>query len=107
MGINPPNLPADLAAADGVALSDVASNEAGVSAEKSEAMKGAREVVGHWLEDPHGVGEVLARKRWERNLWDVDQVFFDSQEERERSGVKTRLLDEDTEVLDGSVQPWS
>ena len=111
VGINPPNLPADLVAAD-QAGADVLSlaqldDSSGISEEKAEAMKGAREVIGHWMEDPHGVGEILAGKRKSRNCWGVEQLFFSSHEERERSGVKTRLLGEDIEVLDGEAQPWT
>jgi len=110
VGINPPDLPAELAAADragadGAALA-LLDGGSGLSEEKAEAMKGAREVVGHWREDPHGVGEVLAGKRKGRNFWGVQQLFFTSQEERQRSGVKT-LLRGDVEVLNGDGQPWA
>ncbi len=105
VGINPPNLPADLRAADlaGAPLGD----ESDTSPEKAEAMKGAREVIGHWTEDPHGVDELLAGKRRKRNPWKVDQMLFQSQEERARSGLETRFIGGDIEALvDGAARPW-
>lgn len=101
VGINPPGIgPAE--GANGVAL------DGQVSTEKAEAMRGVTQVVDHWAEDPHGAGEVLAGKRRQRNPWKVDQRLFLSDDERLRSNIKTRLLDDGGEaLLDGEDMPWS
>lgn len=109
IGINPPNLPADLLAADKasqglVAAGGLASGE--VSEEKAEAMKGVREVVGLWNDDPHGVGEVLAGKRRKRNPWGVGQMLFLHEGERARSGAETRLVDGTDALVEGGTRPW-
>jgi len=112
VGINPPNLPADLLAADAAGQGAVGglateNDEGAMAKDKAEAMQGAREVVGHWMEDPHGVGDILAGKRRKRNLWDVDQMLFQSEEERQLSGVRTQVIGGRMEALvDGSPRPW-
>jgi folylpolyglutamate synthase len=99
IGINPPGIGND--SADSVQL------EAGVSDEKVQAMQGVQEVVDHWAEDAHGVGYILAGKRRKRNPWNIDQRLFLNDEERQRSGVKSRLLDGGGEaILDGEIMPW-
>lgn len=105
MGIDPP----------GIGSSGTPSKEGGgfalggqVSGEKAEAMRGVSEAVDHWTEDPHGVGEVLAGKRRKRNPWKVDQRLFLSDDERLRSKVKTRLLDDGGQALaEGGTMPWA
>ncbi len=83
-------------------------DDADLSPEKVRAMKGARDVVGQWNEDPHGVGDLLAGKRRRRNFWETDQMLFLSPDERLRSGLKTRLIGTDVEVLvDGAARPWA
>lgn len=60
-----------------------------------------------WRADPHGVGEILAAKRRERNVWAVDQRLFADGEEGERRRVRTRFLDDGTETLHGiGPRPW-
>ncbi len=111
VGMDPPNLPADILAAAAAAGAD--GGESGpASREKAEAMKGAVAViVGQWTEDPHGVGDVLAGKRRQRNPWNTDQMLFRSPEERARSGVATRFVGEgggDMEALvEGVPAPWA
>lgn len=77
---------------------------------KKEAMQGVQLALGQWAEDPHGVGEELAGKRRARNCWGVDQRLFFSEEERRRSGVETRVLEDGSEVLvddGGKPRPWA
>lgn len=110
IGINPPNLPADLAAAGDGSYTGADDSEAGgeVSPEKAAAMQGAREIVGLWADDPHGIGEVLARKRQARNPWNVNQKLFASGDEREKSGVRTLGYENMMEALmEGSPRPWN
>ncbi|ORY68857.1 uncharacterized protein BCR38DRAFT_386725 [Pseudomassariella vexata] len=72
------------------------------------AMKGVAEAITQWTEDPHGTGEVLAGKRKERNPWGVSQDLFSNQQEMVRSKVKTRILENNQQVLDPDAsQPWS
>ncbi len=63
-----------------------------------------------WQRDPLGVGSVLSRKRKERNCWGVSQVWFETREERERSGVKSsiRIVEGgfEEEALTNEQQPW-
>ncbi|KAH9906976.1 FolC bifunctional protein [Xylariomycetidae sp. FL2044] len=73
------------------------------------AVKGVVEAVTQWKEDPHGVGEVLAAKRAKRNPWGVSQKLFRTEEDRERSGVRTKSLGGDGQehLIDGLPQPWA
>ncbi|KAK3946048.1 FolC bifunctional protein [Diplogelasinospora grovesii] len=90
VGINPPGM------------------DAGSGDVKEDAMRGVQLAVGQWAEDPHGVGEALASKRAQRNCWNVDQHLFLHKQERLRSGVQTRMLEDGTEALvDGGVRPWA
>ncbi|KAH8602250.1 hypothetical protein B0O99DRAFT_606098 [Bisporella sp. PMI_857] len=62
-----------------------------------------------WSQDPHGIGDFLRRKRKARNPWGVPQLLFLNEEERARSGVKTRISEIDgvaEEALTGEKQPW-
>jgi dihydrofolate synthase len=83
MGINPPGM-------DG---------EGQVNWEKANAMKGVQLAMGQWEEDPHGMGEELAGKRRARNCWGADQRLFLADEERQKSGVVTVMLEDGTEAL--------
>ena len=65
-----------------------------------EGADGVQLALGQWEEDPHGMGEALARKRRERNGWGVGQELFGSKEERERSGVATRRMPGGGEALE-------
>lgn len=79
----------------------------GVAA-KSAAMAGALAAEDEWAADPHGVGPVLAGKRRRRNPWAVPQDLFLEAEERLRSGLATRRLDDGAEVLvDDAPRPWA
>ena len=63
-----------------------------------------------WERDLLGCGRVLSGKRKGRNPWGVSQVWFESWEERERSGVKSmsRVGDGgfEEEFLTSERQPW-
>jgi hypothetical protein len=76
-----------------------------------EVRRGEREKgVGEWERDLLGLGSVLSGKRGKRNPWRVSQVWFESREKRERSGVKSMLkIDErgfEEEFLMIEKQPW-
>ncbi|KXX73806.1 hypothetical protein MMYC01_209111 [Madurella mycetomatis] len=95
VGINPPGI-------------DDAGLEGEGQGEKAEAMRGVQLAIGQWAEDPHGVGEVLSEKRRIRNCWGVQQQLFLDEEERTRSGVDVRTLEDRTEALvDGGRRPWA
>ena len=60
-----------------------------------------------WDDDPRGVGESLASKRRNRNVWGVDQKLFVEHWERQRSGLRTEFLDDGTETLMWTApRPW-
>lgn len=101
VGINPPGVD-NGGAVEGKGDSDG-------DEKKKEAMQGVQLAMGQWAEDPHGVGEELAGKRKARNCWGVDQRLFFSEEERRRSGVETRALEDGSEVLvdGGKPRPWA
>ncbi|KAL2196351.1 Mur ligase [Corynascus similis CBS 632.67] len=80
VGINPPC----------VDSAGSASSEA--SDEKRNVMKGVQLALGQWADDPHGVGSQLMSKKVERNYWATRRLLFESDEERQRSGVATRWL---------------
>lgn len=69
---------------------------------------------GAWESDLWGVGEGLRGKRRARNCWATGQELFASVEERQRSGVRSRVIEyEDAmenvvgeEVLLDERQPW-
>jgi folylpolyglutamate synthase len=99
IGINPPGI-------DTAGLGAEASGSG--STEKAEAMRGVQLAIGQWAEDPHGVGEALAGKRRRRNCWGVQQRLFLDEEERSRSGVDVRQLDDGSEALvEGGRRPWA
>lgn len=102
IGINPPNLPPELSGGDQGKQGGV------VSQEKANAMQDVQLVVGQWEEDPHGISEALAGKRVKRNIWGVTQMLLLSDEERRKSGLKTRFIGTDMEALsDDTDRPWS
>ena len=77
------------------------------AAEKQGAVEGVKAAVGMWEADPHGVGEVLAGKRKDRNPWGVRQDLFLSEDERRDSGVETLVIN-GVEVLDPDARrPWA
>ncbi|CZR59888.1 uncharacterized protein PAC_09782 [Phialocephala subalpina] len=81
---------------------------------KGEMEKG----LGEWENDRLGVGTVLRRKRTGRNPWGVSQVWFESEEERSKSGVSSRFVEYEhqdvklgvlkvvEEALTEEQQPW-
>ncbi|KAI1274557.1 DUF218 domain-containing protein [Xylaria sp. FL0933] len=72
------------------------------------AIQGVQEAVDQWKNDPHGEGDALAAKRMRRNPWGISQTLFSTEEERARSGVRSRILENGQEYLiDGIPQPWS
>ncbi|KAI1308507.1 DUF218 domain-containing protein [Xylaria venustula] len=72
------------------------------------AILGAVEAVEQWKNDPHGEQSPLAAKRMGRNPWGISQILFPTEEERDRSGVRSRILKDGQEYLmDGVPQPWS
>ncbi|KAG6353591.1 hypothetical protein INS49_005553 [Diaporthe citri] len=73
VGINPPGIP------------EVVGQEEGA--------------VNEWVKDPQGQSDGLKTKRTRRNLWGVSQRLFGSEDERQRSGIDTRLLEDGEEIL--------
>ncbi|KAF7908636.1 uncharacterized protein EAF01_004391 [Botrytis porri] len=87
-------------------------------AEKCEdTMKGERERgYGEWEKDLWGTGMVLRGKRGGRDKWGVkgeERRLFESEEERERSGLKTRWLEEregvrrEEVIVEEGSWPWN
>jgi hypothetical protein len=58
-----------------------------------------------WQKDMLGKGEELEAKRKKRNPWLVKQTLFESDDVRDRSGIRYSILDQ-REILDGKSQPW-
>ncbi|KAK3327843.1 hypothetical protein B0T19DRAFT_175435 [Cercophora scortea] len=99
VGINPPGVDDTLPPG--------AAPESAAGTEKAVVMLGVQLTVGQWEDDPHGVGEELAGKRRKRNCWGVDQRLFFSDEERARSEVHTRTLEDQSEALvENGGRPW-
>ena len=72
------------------------------------AAKGVAEAVTQWIADLHGKGEILAGKRRKRNPWNISQLLFTSDADRQRSGVQSEIHEDGQEYLiGGSPQPWS
>ncbi|KAI1429113.1 FolC bifunctional protein [Xylaria sp. FL1777] len=72
------------------------------------AIQGVVEAINQWKDDPHGEGDVLSSKRMRRNPWDISQTLFSTEEDRGRSGVRSRILKDGQEYLvDGVPQPCS
>ncbi|KAH8893388.1 hypothetical protein GQ53DRAFT_805577 [Thozetella sp. PMI_491] len=105
VGISPPEFdPFGTSAKD----IEKAAQHGEVSKDKADKMLDVYLVVGQWIEDPHGLGENLAGKRKSRNCWNVDQRLFMTDEERARSGVQTRILEDGAEILvDEAPRPWA
>ncbi|CAG8949799.1 hypothetical protein HYFRA_00004122, partial [Hymenoscyphus fraxineus] len=62
-----------------------------------------------WKADMYGTGDVLRGKRISRDYFKTRGVWFESEEERERSGVRSEVRDFGDgveEVLVGGRQPW-
>ncbi|KAI2630139.1 DUF218 domain-containing protein [Xylaria nigripes] len=72
------------------------------------ALPGVVDAVVQWKDDPHGTGKILFSKRMRRNPWGVSQTLFATEEDRNRSGIRSRILEDGQECLiDGVSQPWS
>ncbi|TLD23811.1 hypothetical protein PspLS_06740 [Pyricularia sp. CBS 133598] len=107
IGINPPNLPQWLLAAQDLPISaaspdnnvTIGTGDEKSTEEKANMMRGVAEVIGQWIEDPHGAGDALAGKRNARNPWGVSQKLFSNDDERARSGLETVFLVDGTEAL--------
>ncbi|KIN06496.1 hypothetical protein OIDMADRAFT_113505, partial [Oidiodendron maius Zn] len=62
-----------------------------------------------WKRDGFGKSEVLRRKRWQRNYFEVGQLMFDSEADRERSQIRSKIVDfghGSEEYLKDEIQPW-
>lgn len=76
-----------------------------------EVLRGERE-RGYkaWEGDLLGVGSELKGKRIARNFWGVDQVWFENEEDRRKSGVKSKVVKGESghneEVLSDERQNW-
>ncbi|KAE9378103.1 hypothetical protein N431DRAFT_435267 [Stipitochalara longipes BDJ] len=80
-------------------------------ARAEEVRQGEREKgYGNWEKDPLGSGAALSGKRAQRNPWEVSQMWFESIEDREKSGVRSmRRVGEgvfEEEFLTPERQPW-
>jgi dihydrofolate synthase len=65
------------------------------------------DVVNEWLKDPQGQSHSLKSKRARRNQWGVSQSLFLSVDERQRSGLATKSLEDGEEILvEGGTRPW-
>jgi dihydrofolate synthase len=103
VGINPPGMDS-LPSSSGTGE---ASLDTPASQDKVNAMPGIQLATGQWSEDPHGTGEALAFKRRQRNCWNVSQLLFQSDDERARSGARTRILEDGSEaLLEHADRPW-
>ncbi|KAI1744981.1 DUF218 domain-containing protein [Xylaria scruposa] len=72
------------------------------------AIAGVAEAVTQWTNDPHGRGVALSSKRMRRNPWGISQTIFLSEDDRNRSGVRSCISEDGQEYLiDGVPQPWS
>lgn len=72
-----------------------------------EVVDQEEEAVSGWLKDPQGQSDSLKTKRARRNLWGVSQSLFKSEDERQRSCIATKLLEDGEEVLvEGGMRPW-
>lgn len=72
-----------------------------------EVVDREEDAVNEWLKDPQGQSDSLKAKRARRNLWGVSQSLFSSQDERHRSGIATKLLEDGDEILlEGVARPW-
>ncbi|EQB54215.1 hypothetical protein CGLO_05977 [Colletotrichum gloeosporioides Cg-14] len=98
LGIDPPGMQA--------ALATSSSADGGV-VQRQEAVAGVQHAVDEWTKDPHGVGPSLSRKRRARNPWNLHDRLFASEEERSRSGVVTRIIDDHEALAEDAKRPWA
>lgn len=72
-----------------------------------EVVDREEDAVNEWVKDPQGQSDSLKTKRARRNPWNVSQRFFESEDERQRSGIATKLLEDGGEILvEGEARPW-
>lgn len=75
-----------------------------------EVVENEEKAVEAWVHDPQGQSSGLRGKRRGRNPWKVSQTLFLDEAERERSGLHTRLVEnEDVRediLVDGVARPW-
>ena len=72
-----------------------------------EVVDREEDAVNEWLKDPHGQSDSLKTKRARRNRWDVSQVLFLNEDERQRSGIATKMLEDGEEILfEEGARPW-
>jgi len=75
-----------------------------------EVLKGEKERgFAAWEKDLLGTGSELRGKRARRNYWKVPQVWFESDEDRLKSAIRSRLINYEDgfeEVLCDEKQPW-
>lgn len=66
------------------------------------------DAVAEWIADPQGMSENLRAKRQGRNCWNVAQTLFLDDEERVKSGIETRLVNQgrDEVLVEGALRPW-
>lgn len=82
-----------------------------------DTVRGERERgYGEWKRDLWGTGRVLRGKRGGRDQWGVrgeERKLFESEEERVRSGLSTRWLEEgeglrrEEVIKEGEILPWN
>jgi hypothetical protein len=89
----------------------VGQGEGGGGKERAEGVRrGERErglVI--WEQDRFGIGEVLRRKKRGRNHYGVGQLLFESQADRDRSGIRSEIVDcgrGPEEYMKDEIQPW-
>lgn len=72
-----------------------------------EVVDQEEDAVNEWVKDPQGQSDGLKTKRTRRNLWGVSQRLFENEDERQRSGIATKLLEDGEEILaEGESRPW-
>ncbi|KAJ3960453.1 hypothetical protein N0V92_002871 [Colletotrichum tropicale] len=99
LGIDPPGMQA--------ALATTSSPGDGDGIGKQGTVAGVQHAVNEWTKDPHGVGPSLSRKRRARNPWNLRDRLFASEEERSRSGVVTRIIDDHEALAEDAKRPWA
>lgn len=72
-----------------------------------EVVDREEDAANEWVKDPQGQSDSLKTKRARRNLWGLSQKLFESEYERQQSGIATKLLEDGEEILaEGGVRPW-
>ncbi|KAI3392669.1 hypothetical protein diail_5309 [Diaporthe ilicicola] len=72
-----------------------------------EVVDREEDAVNEWVADPQGQSDSLKTKRARRNPWGVSQMLFLNEDERQRSGIVTNVLEDGEEVMvEGGSRPW-